>query len=386
MVLISPEIVAAGSLATPKVIPPIYFYIPQRYFPPEGFPEHPDNYWSWQNTNPGKYQWGMYNWTLQTYLFLKTDGFPCSLVGELPTEGIVITHRDWLADHVRPNHKTLIICILGDRIEHPYAQLHIVQNLKDKVQKRHPTLWDKYYLPHWAQSSLIRRNPERGDRFENIAYMGDIKNLDPALREPAFQESLEAMGLRWHIVGREGWNDYSEIDAIISVRRFIPLKKLRVKPALKLCNAWHAGVPAILGREPAFQAERKRDLDYLEVNSLDELLNSLQVLRDDVELRQAMVANGRLRAKETSTVNLTRRWRRFLMDTATTTYERWCSGSTWDRQVFLQRRYMVVKQERVQKRLQNTFNSAQSFRRKFISDPVKEFLGIAPKQRQSPEE
>ncbi|MBD1998902.1 hypothetical protein H6G00_20135 [Leptolyngbya sp. FACHB-541] len=181
---------------------------------------------------------------------------------------------------------------------------------------------------------------------------------------------------RWRIVGREGWNDYSEIDAVISVRRFIPLKTLRVKPALKLYNAWHIGVPAILGKEPAFQAERKRDLDYLEVNSLDELLNSLQALCDDVELRQAMIANGRLRAKETSSVNLTRLWRRFLTDTATTTYERWFNGSIWDRRVFLQRRYMVVKQERVQRRLQNTLNSVQSFRRKFVSNPVKDLLGI----------
>jgi len=379
MVLIPSQVAIASSLTTPKTLPPIYFYIPQRYFPAEGFPEHSDDYWAWQNTNPGKYQWGMYNWTLQTYLFLKEDGFPCSLVGELPTEGIVISHRDLLPDHVRPNHKTLLICIIGDKVEHPYAQMHIVQNLKDTSRRKRSALWNKHYFPHWRQSSLIPRNPERGDRFENIAYMGEIKNLAAELCDPSFKESLEEMGLRWHIVGREGWNDYSEIDAIVSVRRFIPLKNLRVKPALKLCNAWHAGVPAILGKEPAFQAERVRDLDYLEINSLDELLNTLKHLRDDVELRQAIVANGRLRARETSSVNLVRRWRRFLLETATAEYERWYGGSIWNRQVFFQRRYAVVKRKRIQKRLQNTLSSVQSFKRKYISRPVKDFLEITKK-------
>ncbi|HEY9620313.1 MAG TPA: hypothetical protein V6C78_08090 [Crinalium sp.] len=360
----SPSAIARDT-TTVQTIPPIYFYIPKRYWASVEFPQHPQEYWAWQNINPAKYQWGMYNWTLQTYLYLKADGLPCSLVQEMPSEGIVISHKDFLPDHAIPNRNTLLICIQGDKTEHPYAQLHVVQNLQDQQWKERPTLWDSYYMPHWIQSSLIPRNPERGDRFENIVYMGDAVNLAPELRDPSFSKALEEMGLRWRVVGRDGWNDYSEIDAIVAVRSFTSLSSYRVKPALKLCNAWHAGVPAILGQEPAFQAERKGDLDYLEVTSLEDVLTALQVLRDDVELRQAIVSNGRIRARATNEMQLTQRWRQFLTHLASPMYERWCNQPEWQRQIFLQRRSLVLKQARFR-------NRSQSFFKKFGSHQATE--------------
>jgi hypothetical protein len=341
------------SLETDRVksLPPIYFYIPKRYWPANGFPKHPEEYWDWQNTSPGKYQWGMYNWTLQTYLFLRSSSLSCSLIDQLPEEGIVISHKDFLPDHLQPGPKLLLVCIQGDKTKHPYAQLHIVQNLQDEVRAAQPTLWDSYYIPHWAQSSLIPRNPARGDRFETIAFMGDPVNLAPELHDVSFQKTLAAMGMNLKIVGRDGWNDYSDIDAILAVRNFAYRNDYRVKPALKLCNAWHAGVPAILGKEPAYQAERKSPLDYWEVESLAEVLKAIQCLRDDVELRRAVIANGHIRARETSAVYLTARWCHFLANTAAAAYDRWCNGFTWNRQIFIKRRYMALKKERLQQRL-----------------------------------
>jgi hypothetical protein len=45
--------------------------------------------------------------------------------------------------------------------------------------------------------------------------------------------------------------------------------RLLAQTAIKLYNCWHAGVPAVLGAESAFRANRRSDLDYLEVQSLD---------------------------------------------------------------------------------------------------------------------
>lgn len=50
------------------------------------------------------------------------------------------------------------------------------------------------------------------------------------------------------------------------------------KPALKLFNARHAGVPAILDAESAYRAERMSELDYIEVMSVDGTLLALKLL------------------------------------------------------------------------------------------------------------
>ena len=39
-----------------------------------------------------------------------------------------------------------------------------------------------------------------------------------------------------------------------------------LKPPSKLFNSWLAGVPAVLGHESAYRAERRSDLDYIEVS------------------------------------------------------------------------------------------------------------------------
>ena len=104
-------------------LPPIYFYLPQKDWL-DDMPEQPDVYWE-------QFGKGIYCWTLQTYLYLKADGFPCNLVGTIPDEGIVIAHRDSLPYELRPTPKVLMVCIKPDRNPHPYAQLQVVQNPQD---------------------------------------------------------------------------------------------------------------------------------------------------------------------------------------------------------------------------------------------------------------
>lgn len=295
----------------------------------------------------------MFAWTLQTYLRLKADGFPCELVGTLPGEGIVLAHRDSLPYNLQPGSKLLIICLKADRELHSYAQLHVVQNLQETFTGS--TLFgNRYYIPHWLQPGLISRDPARGDRFENIAYFGLPSNLAPELNEPSWYEQLSELGLRWQVIERDYWHDYSNVDAVLAVRRLSDKGDDRNwKPPSKLLNAWHAGVPAILGCESAFQAERKSELDYLETASLDDIMLALKHLRDDKALRHAMVENGRIRAKETQHAQLSKRWYIFLTEVAIPTYERWCSASTWTQQIFLKRCYVAVKMNSMQRRMQS---------------------------------
>jgi hypothetical protein len=324
-------------------LPPIYFYISERDWPSRSIPESADR--NWQGFSNG-----IYSWTLQTYLRLRTASFPCELVKTLPTTGIVLAHRDSLPDAFPPpGAQVLLVCLKAEREHHPYAQLHVVQNPQEMVSS--PTdLWPSYYMPHWLQPGLIPRDPARGDRFETVAYFGLERNLAPALQEPSWSEQLSSLGLRWQIVNRDRWHDYSEVDVVLAVRSF-DRQAHTSKPATKLYNAWHAGVPAVLGPESAFQAERHGELDYLEVTSLTDAIAVLKRLRDDVELRHAMIANGQIRATDTQSTKLVERWQDFLINQAVPVYERWCRTPSWTQQLFWQRRYVAFKMRRVRNRL-----------------------------------
>lgn len=305
-------------------LPPIYFYIPDRYFPRE-LPASAEENW------PG-FGLGIYAWTLQTYLRLQDEGFPCQLVRQLPGSGIVLIHQNALRAHktpIKPGQNLLLICIKAEGRRHPYAQLHVVQNpVEAQMRNSH------YFLPHWPQPGLIPRDPQRSDRFENIAFFGHVDQLAPELQAPSFARTLESMGLRWHPLTNcnawndysqvdNRWNDYSQVDAILAVRSFDPRRTYLNKPATKLYNAWLAGVPAVLGAESAYQTAGNKGKNYWEVNSLPELISALERLKHDLNFRQALVQNGKIAARAIAPTCILARWRNFLEQIAIPTYDRW---------------------------------------------------------------
>ncbi|MBD1879926.1 hypothetical protein [Coleofasciculus sp. FACHB-T130] len=334
-------------------LPPIYFYLPQSDWV-EDMPKSADTYWQ-------GFGQGIYCWTLQTYLRLKADGFPCELIGTMPTEGIVLAHRRSFPFALQPQPKLLMVCFKADYERHPYAQLHVVQNPQEEF-----TFKESSYIAHWSQPGLIPRDPSRGDRFENAAYFGITHNLADELKKPLWQEHLKALGLSWHIVKPERWNDYSDVDVVVAVRSF-DRQDYTWKPATKLINAWCAGVPAILGTDSAFRAERQSELDYLEVASLEDAIAALQRLRDDKQLRRAMMENGRVRAEKTQPARLVTQWSNFLTDVAVPAYERWYTASAWSRQTFLQRRSLAIKINSVQRRKNRLQEYLSPFMKSFIS-------------------
>jgi hypothetical protein len=220
---------------------------------------------------------------------------------------------------------------------HPYAQIHVVLNPRESG-----IIWNSHYIPHWRQPGLIPRNPLRGDAFENIAYFGEIDNLAPELRDAKWSDRLKAMGLKWCVMPRERWHDFSEVDAIVAVRSFQHRGYL-AKPATKLYNAWHAGVPALLGEEAAYQAERKSDLDYCRVSSVEMTLNCLAKLMADIKLRNAMVENGRARALETASELTVEKWKHLINQIVIPAYLKWSGEAAPRREMFLRYRLIASK-------------------------------------------
>lgn len=337
----------------------IYFYLSATKDEPP-LPESIDEF----STDFRKSKVGEYEWIMQTYLWLKEFNFPCRLLREIPEQGIIIAHREGLPYAYRPNPHQLIVSIKADSNPNPFAQVHVVQNPKELILPatytephkiyRYLSPGKRFFIPLWPQPGLIPRDPKRGDKFCKVAYFGISANLDPALVNESWRRELNALGLEWITNLRSNqWTDYSDIDAVVAVRQFNPSTDYSWKPATKLYNAWRAGVPALLGAESAYQAERKSELDYIEVRSVDELLTALKRLKKNPDLRQSIVENHRQRAQEVTPENIVKRWQSLIQDVCIPTYEQWQGKTPVQRQVFYFRRSWALKVCTVKGKLRN---------------------------------
>ena len=80
------------------------------------------------------------------------------------------------------------------------------------------------------------------------------------------------------------------------------------KPATKLCNAWLAGVPAMLGPESAYRSLRRDELDFIEVSTRAEAEAAvLRLLREPARYA-SMRQRARERAAECTVERVTGRW------------------------------------------------------------------------------
>lgn len=233
------------------------------------------------------------NATVQAVAHLRRRGYPVHFVNEFPDGGILFSHPSFIEGARLPRHQ-FVVSLRTDKHTCRRANVEIVQN---PLQARDRAYRPRVYAPLFPQKNLIPRDPGRGDRFVNVAYLGRLHNIRPELRNSAFASRLESEGMRLQIRSDPAaWNDYSDVDAILAVRDYH--RKWKSKPASKLVNAWRAGVPAVVGPESAFQYLRQSELDYLEARSFEEVQAALLRLRDDPGFRRRMTENARERAKE----------------------------------------------------------------------------------------
>ncbi len=262
---------------------------------------------------------GEHAWILQTYLRLHRAGESVELAAEPPPDaGWIVYHagdRRAVGRRTAGRRDLVLVCVRGDRHRVWQADFEVVQNRVAAGGRRH-------FVPHWPQPALVPRDPERGDRVENVVFKGFERNLAPAFRDPSWAARLAAEGLRWRVDAtryedyRGGgeppdWADYRSVDAVLAVRPPAGTPYPR-KPATKLYNAWFAGVPCLLGPEIAFREMRRSDLDYLEVSTPEEALAALRRLRDEPRLYRSMVEHGRKRAEALRPERIVERWKEAL--------------------------------------------------------------------------
>ncbi|MEL7508316.1 MAG: glycosyltransferase [Cyanobacteria bacterium J06633_23] len=315
------------------MFPDIYFYIPTPFWPAQLPASSADNW--------AGFGLGIYAWTVQTYLKLREAGVMCQLTDQLPEAGVVLFHANATrGGDIVPGPRRLLICMKAESPLCSQAQLHVVQNPCEASR-----FLGCYFMPHWPQPGLLPRLSERQNRFETIAFLGHRNSLAAELLGAEWETQLQRRGLNWQpVINTNGWNaqqsidtrwnDYQTIDAIVAVREFqVQRPSYRSKPATKLYNAWLAGVPAILGRELAYRAVGTPGVDYLEVNSVTELLSCLDQLQQDKTVRQALVKRGYRQALTYTPEVITQRWQQFLTRVATPAYHAWCNRPDWQQTV-----------------------------------------------------
>lgn len=332
---------------------PIYFYLPRFRWPdyvPSGTPSNEYI----ESIAPSFFQETSLAWTLQTYLRLRSAGLMCELVDYIPEQGIVIGCRGDLPFDVLPRKGVLLCSMNADAGPQPYGQVQIVQN---PVLVRR--LENSFFLPHWPQPGLINRSLVRGGRFENVAFFGHKDQLASELKTREWEDFLQSLGLKWHVIDSqsERKSDYSDIDLIVAIRSFDG-RLYNHKPATKLHNAWIAGIPAILGVESAYRAERITQYDYLEATSYDELRRLVRLLSARVDLRQRMMEAAAIRSREVAVENNIVRWHSLITNELVPLYIRWLEKGIVARYHFLVQRYVMVRREGISERL-NSYRSTE---------------------------
>lgn len=281
-----------------------------------------------------------YSWIYQSWRHLQQAGISCALSTKLVEPGVIVTLGNYLAtalgeDGMMPR-ETFLVDVAADRPPHPGAQLHVVEN---KMQAQ--LIPHAVFIPHWPQRGLIPRDPNRGLRFENIFFFGEPKNLAPELRSAEWRARLaKELGISFYLQGNKGWHDYSHADAVIAIRSFSNDRYFN-KPATKLYNAWHAGVPFIGGRDSAYATDGRPGIDYLVATSPEEVFAHLKQLKENIILRSSLVEEGSRSAQKFTQEVILEHWKALVQETIPKSVAAWQKKTLVGRKLFFMRQYLA---------------------------------------------
>lgn len=224
---------------------------------------------------------GQQIWIFQTYCLLKKY-YPNVTLGSEPKKGSInIIHA---GNFGRTNNITdyYVLSIRADYERLLWANYEIVQN---KLQVKRETA----YITHWPQPGLIKRKNSKS-KVENVAYLGNPEQNE--VRNYPIEQDLRSMGMTYSVMGRKNWNDYSNIDIALAIRRFSDHDRANNKPPTKLINAWLAEVPLIASNDSAYSQIAVPGEDYIVVSSYDEMMEKIRFLKDNPEYYKKIVKNG----------------------------------------------------------------------------------------------
>ena len=286
-------------------------------------------------------------WTVQTYCVLKErgiDGLSCGY--EFDPSAINISHVDVLT-RLNPGPDVFLVAIRADKHRQVYPDIEIVQNQSQSGRFR-------FFVPHWPQPGLIRRNATR-QTVSNIAYSGaahHIRAVDSLITADT-KRKIREMGLNLVYLDPMNWNNYSRVDVLLGIRDF-DRETHDHKPPSKLINAWLARVLFIGGHDSAFSQIGEPGRDFVRVDSEEQLLEQLHRLRQDPYYYRSLVDNGTQKAQSFSREAIAKEWLTLLTGPIESRYCQWRNRPLAVRKVLFWTRRLVGRGRRVGTRRKKT--------------------------------
>jgi hypothetical protein len=260
--------------------------------------------------NAGRFRSGIDVWIVQTYLHVRdalaADGWSVRLSDRFVPGAICVAHWDELH---RLRWRAPLSYVVGVRADRPpllVADWVVRQNTLQKDDGR------EVGIANWPQPGIRPRDPARGDRVRRIGYFGRLAMAPAFFADPAFLGRLAALGLEF-VPSENDWQNYRDIDVVIAFRT-APPRLLRHKPVTKVTNAWLAGIPAIVGPEPAYLQIRRDDLDMFVAEDAEGVIGALTALVRDPDRYRGMRERAHERAAEFDVPAIRERWLAFFRD------------------------------------------------------------------------
>lgn len=259
-------------------------------------------------------------WIVKTYLYLRRRGLDVRLVSKMAPNAInVVLNTDLGIRQFA--YQSYVVSCRADSFRPTICHHTIVQNPHNVLSST------DHLVQHWPHPGLIPRDISRGSRLKTVGYIGDRLNLWSAFRDPSFEARLHDIDVTFQVNDDPAnFHDYRNCDVILAVRDLTESDYF-AKPATKLVNAWLAGVPALLGPEPAYQALRTTPLDYIEVRSPQDAIREVTRLKEDPALYSQMVENGLIRARQFTIDRIATRWREVLAGPVSEGFSAWAAHS-----------------------------------------------------------
>lgn len=269
--------------------------------------------------NGSRFRSGVDTWIVQTYLHvrdaLRGDGWRVSLESDFVPGAIAVAHWDELH---RFNGRAPLSYLIGVRADRPPLLVADTIIRQNGLEPESPSSAN---FPMWPQPGIIPRDGNRGDSFEHVGYFGRLALAPAFFHDPSFISELKALGLTF-VASERDWQDYHNIDVVLALRDEPPTM-LAQKPATKLTNAWLAGVPAIVGYEPAYLQLRNDEFDMGVARDAAGVIAELRRMKADPAVYRAMRERASARATEFSQQAVRAQWLRFFRDRIAPAFTQW---------------------------------------------------------------
>jgi hypothetical protein len=268
------------------------------------------------------------SWIIRTYYELRLRRASVTISAR-PRAGVMNIVAAYHFGRKQRLHLHFVVVPRGDAHASDMANFVIPQNDCITNLAGVPTL----SVPMWPQAGIVPRSESRGEAIRVLAFKGAPINLDARFRSESFKEALRTLGVELRTSPLEeerrglDYADYSECDLVLAARNLTEYDACN-KPASKLVNAWFGEVPALLGPEPAYLALRRSEIDFLVVQSADDVLRAVLRLKDEPWLYRSMVENGRQRRLEFTDDMIAQKWADVLNGPAAAAFDAW-QRSSW---------------------------------------------------------